>query len=410
MDSVVATHSAPPRTADRRPAGVPLPLPLQGLRVAHVLPWQLVGGVEQGTLRVAEALQTAGAECIAYCSGRDTPVHTLFREAGFETEDYVAEEPSIRRPRRYLQATAGLARSFRSRAVRVVHCGDLLAGYYAGLAGKLAGSRVLCHVRGEFADIPNKDRLFLRLIDHFIFVSQHTWRAFGHHVPAQRGSVLYDGIPEQPLPTAAEAQAVRSELGLPLDLPVVGMIARVAPGKDYETLIRAAVRLERQGVNARYLIVGDNTLSEIHRRRYEALDRELRALGLRDRFIFTGFRKDVSRLIAAMDVMVLVTHSEGLPLVLLEGMAAGKPVVATNVGGVSELLAPGSGGCLHEPGDDSALAARLLPLLAHPESALSEGATARTYVRSSFSQGQFRNRLTEIYQLRGQMSPATVVR
>lgn len=395
MNSVTATSLASTPAPDRI-ASTGAELPLRGLRVAHVLPWGLVGGVEHGTLRLASALRHAGAVCTAFCVGTGSPVQDLFRDAGFATEGFTGVEPSIRQPVPYLQASRRLAGSLRRWRADVVHCADLLAGYHGGLAGRLAGARVLCHVRGEFPVISRRDALFLRLVQHFVFVSRHTWRSFGLQVSEARGSVLYDGVPLASH-SDADAATVRAELGLPVGSPVVGMIARVAPGKDFETLIRAAVRLANAGVDARFLIVGDKESSDTHRARYAGLERELHAAGVRDCFHFTGYRKDVPRLVAAMDVVVLITHSEGLPLVLLEGMAAGKPVVATRVGGVPELLTPGSGGQLHEPGDDADLAAALLPLLTQPGHARRQGHTAREHIRSLFSEDQFAHGVIRLY-------------
>jgi glycosyltransferase involved in cell wall biosynthesis len=387
-----------PRGTERR-SGI-TGLPLHGLQVAHVLPWQLVGGVEQGTLRVCEALRRAGASCTAFCVGNDSPVHALFRDAGFEVAGYTGVEPSIRRPRPFLASSRQLREALRRRDIGVVHCGDLLAGYYAAAAGRAAGARVLCHVRGEFPDISRRDSLVLATVQHFVFVSHHTSQVFGKRVRPADATVLYDGIEVPPKGATLEQNriAVRAELGIPDGVPIVGMIARVAPGKDYETLSRAAKRVETAGGRAVYVIVGDNSFSEVHRTRYRELDSHLRATGMRDRFAFTGFRTDVQRLIRAMDVVVLITVSEGLPLVLLEAMAEGKPVVATRVGGVPELLSAGSGGELHEPGDDAGLAGRLLPLLLDTEARLRAGNACRIHVEASFSQARFEENVIRLYQ------------
>jgi glycosyltransferase involved in cell wall biosynthesis len=101
--------------------------------------------------------------------------------------------------------------------------------------------------------------------------------------------------------------------------------------------------------------------------------------------VFTGFRADISRLWADLDVVVLTSRSEGLPLVLMEAMAAGRPVAATCVGGVPELIDHDRTGLLHDPGDAATLARHLLMLLAEPGRARRIGADARAAVAERFS-------------------------
>ncbi|MCA1557044.1 MAG: glycosyltransferase, partial [Acidobacteria bacterium] len=115
-------------------------------------------------------------------------------------------------------------------------------------------------------------------------------------------------------------------------------------------------------------------------------------------FIFTDFREDVSRLVAAMDVFVLSTHMEGLPLVILEAMAQGRAVVATNVGGIPEIILDEETGLLYPHGDDVKLAAHLLSLLRDEERRERLGRSGCEFVKSNFSRESFVQGMTSLYR------------
>jgi glycosyltransferase involved in cell wall biosynthesis len=367
--------------------------------VAHVLPWAAVGGTEVATLRIAQAVESAGFRSVAFCPGGGEPVRELFRAAGFETAEYEAVPPSYLHPRAFLRNSLALAREFRQRRVRLVHCSDVLAGFYAALAGRLAGVPVLCHVRCTFEEVPLRERGFLAPVGKFAFVSREAWAKFGHRVPARRGRVVYDGVEVSAALRDEEARAgVRREFGLDADAKVVGMVARVAPAKDFATLARAAARLLDTEPGARVMIGGDNSREAPNRAHYEEVRATLDAHGVTRSFIFTGFREDVARLTAAFDVFVLSTHGEGLPLVILEAMARGVPVAATEVGGIPEVIRHGETGLLHAHGDDASLAEHLRALLSDEGRAAELGEAGRRRVGREFSRERFAREMAGLYR------------
>jgi glycosyltransferase involved in cell wall biosynthesis len=337
------------------------------VNIAHILPWPTLGGVEIGTLRAAKLVEGENFRSVAYCLEEAAPVRSIFEASGFPVATYDLVQPSYRHPTAFWRASRSLARDLRRRRIDVVHCSDLVAGYCAALAGKLAGIPVLCHIRGTFDEISRRDQSFLWWVDHFVFVSENVRQLFGYRAGAKSGSVIYDGvsIPE----TAPDGDAARAEFGIPRDVPVVGMVARIAPAKDHATLIRAAAIVLREMPEVRFLMVGDHSSTPQYREHYQSVQSILNATGVQSSFIFTGLRQDVTRLTAAMDVCALSTNSEGFPLVLLEAMALVKPVVATEVGGVPELIREGENGLMHRHADAEDLAAKLLSLLQHPERA-----------------------------------------
>lgn len=371
----------------------------QGTRchIAHILPWPGVGGTEHATLRVMRAVGE-GFRPTAFCMPDAAPVEAFFKDAGIETAHWSLADTELRHVRGLLYRARELARELRGRGVDLVHCADLRAAPVGALAGRLARRPVLCHVRNRYATVSPADRQWFWAVNRFAFVSQATWSDFGYRVPARRGIVVYDGIALPPLGDRASARAaVRSEFGVPPEAPLIGMVARMEPQKDYETLAGAAARLRAAHPEARFMIVGGISGLEEYRRHFAVVQDWLDAHGVRDRFIFTGYRADVEHLMLAMDVFVLSTHNEGLPLVILEAMAAGLPVVASDVDGVPEAIEHGATGLLAPPRRPERLAAEIHKLLEDPSLRRAIGERARDAVASRFTVEGFGAAMRAVY-------------
>lgn len=366
--------------------------------VAHVLPWPGIGGTEHATLRIAKAVADRGIRNIAFCRDDATEVQAFFERAGVETIPYRLTDLSLRRPAPYLRATRALTRELRRRKVDLVHCADVDAGVQAALAGRLAGLPVLCHVRNPFPVMRGRERLVLSAVTRFVFVSKDTWSSFAQRIAPSRGYVLYDGIEAIDVLEPTTGDEVRRELALGPDSRVAGMTARVSPQKDFITLGRAAVRVLEALPNARFVVVGDHEGNEVHREHYARVRAELERLGVLHAFCFTGFRSDVARVMRAFDVFVLSTHFEGLPLVVLEAMAIGLPVVATAVNGIPEVIDGDAVGLLAAHEDAEALARHLVALLSDAPRARRIGAAGRDLVRRKFSAETFAANVERLYR------------
>lgn len=150
--------------------------------------------------------------------------------------------------------------------------------------------------------------------------------------------------------------SVREELNVSADVPLLGSVGRLDSPKGYDDLLTALVKIREQVPNVKLLLVGEGKLLENLRRQAETL-------ALNEAVIFTGRRSDIPKLMSAMDVFVLPSRWEGMPNVLLEAMAARCSVVATRVGGVSEVVLDGVTGLLISPGDPTTLAEGCIRLL-----------------------------------------------
>ena len=170
---------------------------------------------------------------------------------------------------------------------------------------------------------------------------------------------LYHGLDRATIEQAPAPDGVREEFGIPAHAPVVGTVANFRHTKGHGYLLRAAALVRRTVPDVRFLLVGQGPLEAEVRR-------ETQRLGLDGTVIFAGFREDVLRLTAAVDVFALSSLHEGLSIALMEAMALGKPPVVTRVGGLPELVEDRRHGLLVPPADPSALASSIVSVLQDP--------------------------------------------
>jgi glycosyltransferase involved in cell wall biosynthesis len=170
----------------------------------------------------------------------------------------------------------------------------------------------------------------------------------------ERLRLVYEGVPDRP--ASPGGRVALAELGVPEGAPVVGNVAALTGHKDHATLLEAMALLRAQRPEARLVILGEGELRE-------PLEARTRALGLADRVIFAGFRRDLDRLLPAFSVFCLSSELEGLGTSLLDAMAYGLPVVATAAGGIPEAVDDGVTGRLVAPRDPGALARALAEVL-----------------------------------------------
>jgi glycosyltransferase involved in cell wall biosynthesis len=183
---------------------------------------------------------------------------------------------------------------------------------------------------------------------------------------------------------------VRAEFGIPADANLLVTVAVLRPQKGIQFMIQALPAILASSPNTYYLIVGAGS-------HQNSLVGEVNKVGVSDRVIFTGMRKDVARLLMAGDVFVLPTLTEALPTVLAEAMAAKLPIIASRVGGIPEMVTDGQNGCLLEPEDLDGLATACIHLLANPEKRAAMGAAGWKIVNQKFNIERQVDQLKELY-------------
>jgi glycosyltransferase involved in cell wall biosynthesis len=224
----------------------------------------------------------------------------------------------------------------------------------------------------------------------FVAVSREDQRRMieVEHIRPQDTLFIPNGIPAPP---AASGADVRAELGIAADVPVIGTVSVLRPQKALDVLLRASRILVEDFPGLRVLIAGEGD-------RREALEQLTDELGLGDTVMFLGVRTDVPDVLAALDVAVSSSDYEGSPLSVMEYMEAARPVVATRVGGIPDLIDDGEQGLVVEPQDPAGFAAAVAQLLRDPERARRMGERGRERRRTEFDIDVMVRRLEALYE------------
>ena len=307
------------------------------------------------------------------------------------------------RPLRDLRTLWTLMRLIRRVQPTIVHTHTAKAGAVGRLAALLCGVPVVVHtfhghvLRGYFS--PAKTAVYRAIerglawrTDRLLTVTDRVrdeLLALGVGRPAQYSTVPL-GFDLAPLVHAERRRGeLRAELGLGT-APLVGIVARLVPIKAHEVFLDAATRIRAAVPDVRFLIVGDGECRS-------ALEARVDALGMRDAVRFLGWRADLDRLYADLDVVVLTSRNEGSPVALIEAMAAGVPVVATAVGGVPDVVAHGTSGLLAPLDDAATLAEHTVTLLRDRARALAMGSEGRSRVVATYSADRLVADIEDLY-------------
>jgi len=370
--------------------------PRRKITVAHFMPWSGIGGVEIATLRMTDATRDRFRH-VAFCLPDAVDLKASFTDSGIETIIYTPPEPSLRHADRFYRESSAIARQLRQIEADIVHFSDEKAAYHNSFAAFIARTRTVCHLRVSYPYLELRHRLCLLPVQSFIFVSKEAEQTFALSLPETKTRVIYDAIEIPDVKISEGCLSVREEFNISPDCFLIGMVARVSPQKDYFTLAAAAVQILNRYPDARFLIAGDNSNVAINREHFEEVSKKLIELGIKEKFIFTGHRTDVPQLIAAMDICVLCTHREGFPLSILEIMAMRKPVVATAVGGIPEIVETGVTGYLHQHENSHELAAAIIALIEDPKLANQIGTAAYNNMRQNYSREKFADEIATAY-------------
>lgn len=356
------------------------------VRVAHLVQYLEVGGIERMVLALSRAGRAHGveSEVVAYLG--EGPFREAFREAGVETT--VMPSGSGLKP----ALGPRLAAWLRRRRIDVLHSHHLGPFLYGSIACLLARKPHLHTEHSvELYDVPRR-RLLARLMPRaarVVSVSPGVadWRRTHLGTAAE---VVENGVALPPPPSPETRAAARRGLGILDGAFVVGTVARLAPEKDLGTLLRAFSTVVAAFPDARLVLAGGGAERPV----LEALSR---TLGLDASVLFLGERRDVEALLPAFDVTALSSVREGLPLSLLEAMAAGLPAVATEVGGLPDLLSAG-GGRLVPPSSPETLAGALLDYARDPARRLADGLAARARVEARHGEDAMVRRYVDLYR------------
>jgi len=361
-----------------------------------------MGGMEEHILVLARGLVERGVDVAVICSDREAiePLRFELGRAGVRVHALPERSagPARGLPVR-LRALIATLRQYPG-GVLHLHLTGHNGGELVAVAGRLANMRAILRTEHlpPMPPITRRERRMVQvrdlLMDRVICVSQQTRmdhiQQLGRN-PRKLVSVA-NCVDIERFHPSVDGAAIRRELGIGGDQPVVGTVSRFGEHrKGLNFFVDMASVVVAAYPAARFVMVGDGPLRS-------ELEAQAASLGILDRVVFTGARRDIPELLAAMDVFVMPSLYEGGPITVLEAMALAKPVVATPVGMVPEAITDGVSGLIVPPADSGALSRAVLSLLSDPELATRLGRNGRQVVTARFSPDALVDGVVDVYR------------
>lgn len=347
-----------------------------------VVPDLRIGGAERHVTTLAPKMDSTRFMPSVICIGEKGRLFDALPQAGIE-----AAALNLGGKKNAFRALRQLVSKMRSARPDVV----VTRGYNAEVLGRIAA--VIAGVKHSIVwvhsavDIEPRswirksaDQLLLPWTASYFGVAeaQRGYIVDGLDCPDDKVRIIHNGVELDLFDTTTD-RSILAEFGIDcLGDPVVGIVASLRPEKGHVTLLHAARIVLNDVPRLRLLIVGDGAI----RAELEALCANL---GIANNVCFCGARSDIGQVLRAMDVFTLSSNTECFPISVLEAMACARPVVCTDVGGISEVVEDGVSGYLVPPQDPAQLAARLKELLSNPALALRMGQAARLRIEAEFS-------------------------
>jgi glycosyltransferase involved in cell wall biosynthesis len=363
---------------------------LDRIRIVYLSHAFMIGGAEEMVLNLVRHLPSR-FEPMVCCIHEAGPIGEELRATGTPVT-VLGLNPGWRRP----GAVAGIRRYLRATRPRIVHTLLLTASLYGRLAAIL--ERVPIVIGSEVNIYRRKrphhliaERLLMAGTDRVI-ASAESVRDFyidQVHADPAKVEVVYNAVDFAQVRPAESREAIRKTLGIPVDAPLAGTIARLTEQKGHRFLFEAIAASPALAA-VHLLVVGGGELRD-------CLVRRVGALGLSDRVHFAGPRRDLGSLLGAMDVFVMPSLWEGLPLSLVLAMGAGLPVVATAVAGIPEVIEDGRTGLLVPAGDAIALGSALTRVFQDASLSARLGRDARAAVLPRFGVDRYVSAVVGLY-------------
>lgn len=386
-DASSATPSVP---AEQHAPGRPI-------RVVYVIDNMGIGGTELNAVRTAERLDRQHFELQVVCLKGDGPLTQRYRDLGVPVVNLGLRSfygPSM------LTTGIRFVRFLRRTKPDVVHAHDVYSNIFVTVWARLAGARSVIASRRWWHSLPNRK---LQLGNRFAFAradvvlanSGQVARSVAEEarVPQSRIATITNFVDEAAFQamTSEERASLRSSWNVPPHAIVIGCVARLVPVKNHQMLLRAFAKLREAVPDLHLVLIGDGSARS-------SLEQLALELGVADGVHFTGELRDGANHHRALDISVLCSASEGFPNTLVEAMAAGRPVVATAVGGSSDAVVDGETGFLVPSGDVDALTASLHGLVRDPALRSTFGMRGQERARLVYHEDRVLKSVEELYE------------
>jgi len=372
--------------------GGPAPLRGRRLKVLQITENLGVGGLERVVATLCKEMDPNRFEPSVICMRAGGPFADELTDLGIPVHVLPWSRDRID-----YTAFRKVAAILRKERIDVLHTHNSPALFDGSVAALMAGVRT--HIHTDHArDFPDRlrymvaEHLCSHLVYRFVGVSDHTSENLvkWEKISRRRLRTVPNGIIAPEVPAAFDPAEKRRELGIPTGVPVIGTVCRLMPQKGLEFLLQAAVQLRERVPDFVILIAGEGGEKD-------RLEAEIRELDLGGQVRLLGLRLDVPELLRIFDVYALPSRWEGLPMAVLESMAAGVPLVASAVGGVPTAVRDGVTGILVPPCRVEELAEGLATLLLDRELRLKLGRGARQVFQEEFTARQMVRRYERMY-------------
>lgn len=366
-----------------------------------------IGGAERALLELLDELDRTRFTPVVVL-GEDGPLAAELGARGIDTVVVPFPAPALHRIAwpptlvRLARAAGRIRRLARTRHAQILHCGDVL-GLLLLIAARSRGTRLVYQLN-YLGGLPRRWMLAclaLPAVDRILAVSARQPPRLGPApaLLARRTRVVPPGIRAAAF-EGGDPRALRDILGVTGAAPLVGLVARYDSWKGHHVFLQAAERMRSRRPDVRFVMVGGSLnggqLPHVERYRDAVLSRR-KALGLEQTVAVLGHRPDVPVVLAGLNVLVCPSEDEPFGMIVLEALAAGTPVVASDSGGPPEILEHERSGLLFRTGNADALGEAVLRLLDDPGLAPRLAAEGRRRVRSAFSSGRYARDVEAIY-------------
>lgn len=359
------------------------------MRILQVVPTSGAGGAEQIVLSLAKSLKENGSDVAVASPGSDPYLFQKLKESDIKAFPLATQDRKWQ-----IFEIAKVIKTFRP---DIIHSHMFDANLPSTLASLISRKPIILTIHSTVYELETWKRklinaLLSRCVSQVVAVSKAVaLKLNSAGVPANKIICIYNGVDVSQF-MGDSKNKFRQELCIPDDSRLMGMVANLRPAKDHEMAIKAAAMVIKKVPKTHFMMVGDGVDKTA-----QALMRLREYLGVSRNVHFLGFREDIPNVLKSLDLFVLASKVEGLPVSIIEAMAAGLPVVASNVGGIAELIEEGITGFLVPPGDYNRLAEKIKVILQNPTLAKSMGIEGRKKILNNFSLEAMKNAYYSLY-------------
>jgi glycosyltransferase involved in cell wall biosynthesis len=340
------------------------------INLLQIIGAAIVGGMETYVLRLLQRLprDVFNVTCLCVC---ESPITSQLRDIGCTVHiTPISDDPDWQA----IQLGASL---IRAESIDILHAHLPNAHSLAGLLSKLTGTPALATIHSRYLSM--RDFEVHKLTQTHIQVVAKTgyFHALSLGIPPRKLRFIANGVDTKIFCPSGKTGHLHSIIGITPETPLVGYIGRLSHEKGPEVFVQVASHVHKKLPDCHFVIVGEGPLRE-------KLANDIDTLGLRNHVHMAGLQSDIFRIYPSLDLMVSTSYSEGMPLAVLEAMGSGLPVVATNVGGLIDIVEVGYTGMLNNVGDVAGMAQNIVSLMSDDFTREKMGKAARKRVEENF--------------------------